>query len=592
MSLKLVNGLAALPAIVAAAVASAAPPVAATDSGRVQGTISNGVKSWKGIPFAASTAGPNRWRPPQPVAKWRNVRDATSYGHDCMQLPFPSDAAPLGTEPSEDCLVMNVWAPEGAAKGAKLPVIAWIYGGGFVNGGSSPPTYSGENLARKGVVFVSFNYRVGRFGTFLHPQLIAKNAAGGPAGNYGFMDQLAALQWIKRNVAAFGGDQGNVTLIGESAGGMSVNTMLTSPMAQGLFRRAVVMSGGDGRTAGLAGRAKVEETSLAFATSKGISANDPQALEKLRALPADAVVDGLNLAALFGAASDAHPFAGPFVDGKLSVDPAEAFASGRFAHIPVMIGATSNDIGGPTGYMVAGAHDLAGTISAAGVPTYEYRFSYVASSIAKPGAEHASDIPFFFDTEAVKYGDKTTARDRAMGGAISAYLVNFAKTGDPNGSDLPKWPRYTVAEDPIMNFGEDGRAVAGKDPLGGKFPVAMIATAIDSNGADVTAARAWLSLIDAKSWEQSWSAAGTMFKSHLSPADWALASRRAREPLGAVSSRSLQKVIKTSALPGAPDGQYEMLEFQTSFALKKDATETVVLAREPSGWKVDGYFIR
>jgi hypothetical protein len=257
-----------------------------------------------------------------------------------------------------------------------------------------------------------------------------------------------------------------------------------------------------------------------------------------------------------------------------------------------MIGATNNDIGGTTGYMVAGAHDLAATISAAGVPTFEYRFSYVASSIAKPGADHASDIPFFFDTEAVKYGDKTTARDRAMGGAISAYLVNFAKTGDPNGSGLSKWQRYSRAEDPIMNFADDGRPVAGKDPLSGKFSVTVPVTAIDPNGADVTAARAWLGLTDSKSWEQSWSTAGTLFKSQISAAGWASASQPVREPLGAVLSRSLKSVTRTSSLPGAPDGEYEILQFQTSFAQKSDAIETVILAHEPSGWRVDGYFIR
>lgn len=469
MRARLIEVLVALCAIAGAGVASAAGPMAATDTGRVEGTTGNGVTSWKGIPFAAPPVGANRWRSPQPPASWHGVRDATHYGHDCMQLPFASDAAPLGTEPSEDCLVLNVWAPEKTAPHAKLPVIAWIYGGGFVNGGSSPPTYSGEAMARKGIVFVSFNYRLGRFGTFLHPQLAAENEDGGAVGNFAFMDQLAALRWIRRNIAAFGGDPDNVTLIGESAGGMSVNTWLTSPMARGLFQRAVVMSGGNGQTAGAAGRAQVERTSVAFAASKGIPPNDPEALRKLRALPPDAVVDGLNLASFFDGDPKARLFAGPFVDGRLAVDPAGAFASGRFAHVPVMIGATSNDIGGPTGYMVAGAHALAGAISAAGVPAFAYRFSYVASAIGKTGAEHASDIPFFFDTEAVKYGDKTTVRDRAMGSTISAYLVNFARTGDPNSAGLPKWPRYSPAADPIMDFAEDGLAIPQKDPLGIKL---------------------------------------------------------------------------------------------------------------------------
>lgn len=461
MRARLSSGLALLIFIASAGAAAAAGPIAVTDAGRVQGAVIDGVKSWKGIPFAAPPVGAMRWQPPQPLVSWGGVREATHFGHDCMQLPFPSDAAPLGTEPSEDCLVLNVWAPQPKLKQTGLPVVAWIYGGGFVNGGSSPPTYSGENIARKGVVFVSFNYRLGRFGTFLFPQLAAQGSDGEmQGGNYGFMDQLAALRWIQRNIAAFGGDPNNVTLVGESAGGMSVLTLLTSPMARGLFQRAVVMSGGNGEAAG-SGRDRAEQTSIACAASKGISQNDPDALQKLRALPAGSVVDGLNLAT--GAAGRAL-FSGPFVDGQLAVEPASAIASGRFAHVPVMIGATSNDIGGPTGYMIAGADALASRISAAGVPTFQYRFSYVATSLGKTGAEHASDIPFFFDTEAIKYGAKTTPRDREMGGMISRYLVNFARTGDPNAPGFPRWPRYSPAVKTIMNFDQDGRAVPMKNP--------------------------------------------------------------------------------------------------------------------------------
>ena len=593
MGLKLITVLAAICANAVVGVASAAPPVAATESGLVRGAIGDGVASWKGIPFAATTAGANRWRPPQPVAKWPGVRDATQYGHDCMQLPFGGDAAPLGTEPSEDCLVLNVWAPEHVAKGAKLPVIAWIYGGGFVNGGSSPPTYSGDRLARQGVVFVSFNYRIGRFGTYLLPQLTAEATGEWPAGNYGFMDQLTALRWIKRNVAAFGGDPDNVTLIGESAGGASVNTMLTSPMAKGLFDRSVVMSGGNGAVGGDDSRRRAQDASLAFATAKGIPADDPQALAKLRALPGEAVVDKWNLACGWAPCQGALPPPGPFVDGQLAVDPAAAFAGGQFARVPVMIGATSDDIGGPTGYMVAGARDLAGTISATGVPVYEYRFAYVASSVGKPGAQHAADIPFFFDTQTVKYGAQTSDRDRAMGRIISAYIVNFAKAGDPNGNGLANWPRYSRGADPIMAFAADGTALAGKDPLGGKFPVVLLADAVDQNGADLTAAKAWLSLVDSSNWDQSWATAGTMFKANMpAAATWTSANQKFREPLGTVSSRALRKVTRLSSLPNAPDGEYELLEFQTSFAQKSGATEIVFLAHEPSGWKVENYGIQ
>lgn len=468
MRSKLIIAMAVLSTL-SSAVRSTASPASvievAIEAGRVRGTLADGVRSWKGMPFAAPAVGGNRWRTPQPVAKWKGVRATTAYGHDCMQLPFPGDAAPLGTKPAEDCLVLNVWSPQGATTG-KLPVIVWIYGGGFVNGGSSPPTYSGEKLAAKGVVFVSFNYRVGRFGTFLHPSLVKGTANGELVGNFGFMDQLAALQWVRRNIAGFGGDAGNVTLIGESAGGMSVNTMVTSPLARGLFHRGVVMSGGNGRASGAAGRAEAEKASLAFAAAKGIAADDPGALRKLRALPARDVVDGLNLAAKWMSSQGPRTFASPFVDDRLAVDPAGAIKSGAFAHVPIMIGATSNDIGGPTGYMVAGARSLAADIADQDVPTYHYRFSYVAESIGKPGAEHATDIPFFFDTAAVKYGDKTTARDVAMGGTIAAYLVNFARMGDPNGAGLPRWPRYGRADDRIMNFAGNGKAVPGTDPLG------------------------------------------------------------------------------------------------------------------------------
>lgn len=446
---------------------AAGGPVIATDSGKVEGAVDQGVASWKGIPFAAPPVGALRWRAPRPAPRWDDVRPARAYGADCMQLPFPSDAAPLGTGPSEDCLYINLWKPA-KAKG-KLPVIAWIYGGGFVNGGSSPPTYSGAPLARQGVLVVSFNYRLGRFGFFAHPQLTRENTDGAPLGNYGFMDQLAALQWVKRNIAAFGGDPSNVTLIGESAGGMSVNALLASPMAQGLFAKAVVMSGGDGRMPdpGLPG---AEQIGVNFGLAKGIAADDPQALDKLRALPPDQVVDGMNLAS-----RDLRTppvYLGPIVDGKLALEPGAAFASGRFAKVPVMVGATSDDIGGRLGFMVAGARSQAATLASQGVPVYAYRFSYVAQSIAVPGAKHATDIPFFFDTAGVKYGAQSTARDLAMGKAISAYLVNFAKRGNPNGPKLPAWPRYRAESDEIMDFAATGKPVALKDPWGAEIDAA------------------------------------------------------------------------------------------------------------------------
>ena len=187
---------------------------------KLQGGTEGPVSFFKGVPFAAPPTGELRWRAPQPLVAWKGVRQAVSYSGDCMQEPFPSDAAPLGTTPSEDCLYLNVWRPAGVAAGAKLPVMFWIYGGGFVNGGSSPAVYDGSKLAAQGVLLVSANYRVGRFGFFGFPELTRQNADG-LLGNYGFMDQIAALRWVQTNIAAFGGDPQNVTVFGESAGGFS-----------------------------------------------------------------------------------------------------------------------------------------------------------------------------------------------------------------------------------------------------------------------------------------------------------------------------------------------------------------------------------
>src|ERR1700735_3065186 len=212
------------------------------DTGVVQGAPENGITAFRGIPFAAPPVGNLRWRAPQPVAKWSGVRTAMEYGADCAQLPFPSDAAPLGTKTNEDCLYVNVWTPAHKAK-EKLPVMVWIYGGGFVNGGSSPAVYDGSQFAKDGVVFVSFNYRVGRFGFFAFPAL-SREQAGQPLGNYAYMDQIAALHWVQKNIHAFGGDPGDVTVFGESAGGGSVLMLLTSPLTKGLFAKAVVESGG------------------------------------------------------------------------------------------------------------------------------------------------------------------------------------------------------------------------------------------------------------------------------------------------------------------------------------------------------------
>ena len=494
----------------ATASAFAATEEVTVDTGKLKGVTANDVTSFKGVPYAQPPVGDLRWRPPQPAKPWTGVRTASEYGADCMQLPFPGDAAPLGVKPAEDCLYVNVWTPAGGAA-KNLAVMVWIYGGGFVNGGSSPAVYDGSQFAKRGVVLVSFNYRVGRFGFFGFPALTKENP-GEPHGNYTFMDQIAALQWVRRNIAAFGGNPKNVTIFGESAGGGSVLTLMTSPMAQGLFQKAIMESGG-GRTglfppryldhASPSGTPSAETLGVNFAKKNGITGEDAAALAALRRLPADTVVDRLNMASMFGAQST---YAGPVIDGKVVVDTPEAvYKAGKGAKVPFLIGANSADIGfnqaknmdellarfGPdrdkakaafdpdnTGnvgvagtavsaiqIMIEPARFMARALAALGQPVYEYRFSYVAESMRKQwkGAPHATEIPFVFDTVAARYEKALAKDDEATAQAANAYWVNFGKTGNPNGTGLAKWPAYKAATDQLMDFTEKG-PVAGPDP--------------------------------------------------------------------------------------------------------------------------------
>jgi para-nitrobenzyl esterase len=494
--------------LAAATLACAASDTVKLDTGRVQGAVHDGVLAFKGIPFAAPPVGDLRWRAPQPAKAWTGVRSATSYAADCAQKPFPGDAAPLGTPPAEDCLYLNVWLPAAAPVG-RLPVMVWIYGGGFVNGGSSPAVYDGSAFARRGVAFVSFNYRLGRFGFFGHPAL-TKESPDGPLGNYGYLDQIAALHWVQRNIAAFGGDPRNVTIFGESAGGGSVLTLLTSPMAKGLFHKAIVESGG-GRTllmgqrylskTGPDGTPSAESVGVAFAKANGIEGTDAAALAALRKLPADAVVAGLNMASMM-----TPTYAGPMIDGRVVVEsPAEAYAAGRGARVPLIAGANSADIGFPAGrtldeflapfgadrekahaaydpagtakpieigiaiaadrMMIEPARFMVRTLAATGQPAYEFRFSYVAESMRSQwhGAPHATEIPFVFDTVEARYGKDLAPADRAIAQAANEYWVNFAKTGNPNGKGLPHWPAYSPKSDELMDFSAAG-PVGKADP--------------------------------------------------------------------------------------------------------------------------------
>lgn len=500
-------------AIVAASlgVTLSAQDTVSIQTGKIKGVTADGLVAFKGIPFAAPPVGDLRWRPPQPPAKWKGVRSTADYAHDCMQLPFPSDAAPLGTPPTEDCLYLNVWTPAPRAA-APMPVIVWIYGGGFVNGGSSPAVYDGSQFAKDGVVFVSFNYRLGRFGFFGHPAL-TKESKDGLLGNYAYLDQIAALKWVQGNIAAFGGDPHNVTVFGESAGGGSVHMLLTSPLSQGLFQRAIVESGTGRRGFGGGtphlheasnGKPSGEQTGLAFAAANGITGDDAAALKQLRALPAEKLVAGLNMASMGKAAST---YTGPMIDGKIVTgESIDLYQAAVQQHVPVILGVNSLEFGFMKGNpkddpfaqfadkadaaralydpahtgdyswtnaaifsdkgMVEPTRFIAGLIAQSGQPVWEYRFSYVASSMHNDwvaGAPHASEIPFVFDTVKARYGAALTPDDEKAAETIHAYWVQFAKTGTLSPPGLPEWPQYTSSSDELMNFTATG-AVPEADP--------------------------------------------------------------------------------------------------------------------------------
>ena len=447
------------------------------DTGVLTGATAGSVASFKGIPFAAPPVGPLRWRPPAPAARRSGARDATRYGAICMQKLSKDNGVGPGPA-SEDCLTLNVFAPDHAKR---VPVMVWIHGGGLVNGSGTADLYDGSALARQGVVVVTLNYRLGRFGFFAHPALTAAAAGKTPLANYGLLDQVAALKWVKRNIAAFGGDPKQVTIFGESAGGMSVNRLMMMDEARGLFGKAIVESG-VGRERGQT-LAQAETAGAAFATNLGVPANDVAAL---RAVPADAII----------AAGDPDIFRGdlPILDGRILKENADvAFAAGHMARVPYLAGSNSLEIPGAflgprLGALQAGLTDaqkvairrtyaseaawkdhvgadlmfgeparaLTAAVARTGAPAYLYRFSVLSAAAPKmlTGAPHASDRQYVFKTLNASPWP-TDARDAALAETISAYWVAFAKTGDPNGAGRPAWPRHD-AGDRLIDFTNDG----------------------------------------------------------------------------------------------------------------------------------------
>jgi para-nitrobenzyl esterase len=517
-----------LVAILIACAAGLAPAPAAAqddskvvrlDSGTIEGALAAGMLSFKGVPYAAAPVGDLRWRAPQPVAPWSGTRPASAYGKDCMQKPMAGDAAASGAALGEDCLNLNLWRSVSKSR-APRPVLVWIHGGGFVNGGASAPLFDGSGLARQGLVVVAMNYRLGRLGFFMHPAL---KASGEATGNYGFLDQLAALQWVQRNIAAFGGDPAQVTLAGESAGGISVLHHMASPASQGLFHRAVIMSGG-GRTylvpgTGAVPAARAEQAGVAFAKSVGIEGGGAEALAALRALPAEKVNGDLSMAELFP--GNGTYGGGPILDGKVVTGmPADALRSRSLAKIPVIVGTTGDDIAllfpprdKPLSFFGSDAtraqlqyfknakspgeavkniaadmtmHEparfVARHVTAAGQQAWVYRFEYVAESRrADTTAEHARELPYLFDTLPVSYSS-VAPQDRAVVRLFMGHLSNFARTGDPNRKGLPSWPRYDPAANELMLYTADGKARAETDPW--KARLDLVERALDRQFGD------------------------------------------------------------------------------------------------------------
>jgi para-nitrobenzyl esterase len=449
------------------------------DSGSLKGTTgaSPEVRLFAGIPFAAPPTGENRWKAPQPVTRWNGVRDAIDFAPRCMQGGGgpPREGAPPPPPTSEDCLYLNVWTTAESAD-AKQPVMVWIYGGGFTGGAGSQAMYNGENLAKKGAVVVTLNYRLGGFGFFAHPEL-ASESGHNASGNYGVMDALAAFEWVQRNIAAFGGDPSNVTAFGESAGGILITALLASPRAEGLFGRVIAQSGAwtspPGGT-GLAGtRARAEEAAVAAAGELGAAS-----IAALRAKPSEEILRGVRSSGLI-------------VDGYvLPEDPARVFAAGRQHEVDVLAGSNKDEgtffqFGGPqtaerftsTANRRFGAHAaeflaiypatsdeeanqsylasfsdefawqmrlLAQSQADAGANSFLYYFTRVPPSPpGRPsrGATHVAEVAYMFNNLAD--GTPWTDADRALAETMSSYWVNFARSGNPNGPGLPEWPAYS-----------------------------------------------------------------------------------------------------------------------------------------------------
>jgi para-nitrobenzyl esterase len=474
-----------------AALASSSALQVKTQSGVIEGKDNGAARAFLGIPYAQPPVGDLRWKPPVPAAKWKGVRQATEFGAHCMQGNVFGDMVFHDPGGSEDCLTLNVWVP---AKGSssKLPVMVWIYGGGFVAGATSEGRQDGTHLAQQGVVVVSMNYRLGVFGFLVHPEL-AKESSHNSAGNYGLLDQLLALHWVHDNIAAFGGDPENVTIFGESAGSFSVCAQMASPLAKGLFQKAIGESGAAFSRSGLSFEpmaARAEKDTKLVSEKLGV-----HTLAELRALPADKI-----LAPFTPPQSRGFEF-GPDIDGYFLPEPVpDIFAAGKQNDVPLLAGwnhdegsfeidfaeqkptaesmkaSAEKDFGDkapeflrlyPTDteeHVLRSAEDYAGdrfialstwdwleSQSKTGKqPVYRYRFDMAppSSDPKKPNmaAYHSAEIEYVFGQLDSKAGVAWRREDRQLSEQMQKYWSNFARSSNPNGPGLPEWPVYSAAD--------------------------------------------------------------------------------------------------------------------------------------------------
>jgi para-nitrobenzyl esterase len=472
-------------------------PAVKVAAGQLAGrTISAGGATFKGIPFAQPPVGDLRWHEPVAVKSWSGTRDAGEFGKSCVQqISGWNSQEAQGNQ--EDCLYLNIWTPEWPMKSAK-PVMVWLHGGGNTGGGASVDYFDGTSLSRKGVVIVTINYRLGLFGFFSHPGLTAESSHHA-SGNYGLLDQVAALKWVQANISKFGGDPKNVTIFGQSAGAIDIGYLLASPLSKGVITKAIQESGPPIREYPVL--AKAEQSGEKFAES--LKASGPGAIKTLRAMSAT----DLQKAAV-AARGASGPTMGPIIDGySLPQSPVATFAAGHELTVPLIIGNQAREQGGPNnpddlrkqiatnfGSNAAKAEEFYGVANggkgtddplfgpagiafsadtrfrcgsigealwhtAAKQTTYEYQFDLPTAG--KAAASHSSELEFVFGNllPAGFLGGPYTENDHKVSETIQTYWTNFAKTGNPNGSGLPEWPKFDPSSRPYLEFTAAGPVI-------------------------------------------------------------------------------------------------------------------------------------